>query len=123
MTQFYPDAIRIPFRDDRVYPLRLYRNGAAFDASGWKIFFNVKTDPAMPDDQSLIAKTIDFDDVGNDAANSTAYLVITGGVDGDTDNNIGRYHYNMRVIDDEGKSRSTKISSFIIEQVVNRDGA
>ncbi len=115
------NAISIPYKDDRTYPIYLRdSNNAPFDASGWKIYFNVKRNLSDTDANSVISKVIDFDDAPNVPGSSTAFLVLTT-----TDTNLGAatYYYNARVVDADGKKQSTAVAKFIIEPVVNEDGA
>ena len=114
------EELSIPYKDDYQKPIYLKdRNGAPFDAAGWKIYFTVKRSLQDTDANAVINKIIDFDEAPNVPASSTAFLVLTPT---DTDLPSGDYFYNMRVIDADGKRQSTGVAKLVIENVVNQDG-
>lgn len=126
----------IPLNDNKTYKIaittpvldedgnQVITNGVpqveAVDTTGWLVFFNVKRTISDPDEDSIIAITLDFTGDEDDPLNGIAYLNLGPP---DTSNKPDTYRYNMRAVDERNVKQSSTVANFVITDVVNIDGS
>ncbi len=88
-------------------------DGSVHDITGWSIYLTVKKSVHDSDDDAIISKVV------------TTHTNPTGGISNividadDTKNQpVGTYHFDLLIVDENGKRHSTQTGTFSIEQEV-----
>lgn len=100
--------------DDLPYTLTFKdSSGDVIDITDWTVSFMVKTDINDTDDEAIITKT-----VTSHTDPTAGITTITINRSDTTSLNYGKYSYNIRVIKNDGKYKSSVPDNFVLKSVV-----